>query len=191
MGCRLMAASGTVDSLVPAPTRPLRVVSDLSGTGVMPGETVAICPCLRGLPDPGGLWLAVLPIHDANAYLDDPAFSLPAAWAKAYVGVFALDRLRSTERIFSALKEKNVRRIVNLPSVSFVDGGTQRVFAELGFGPEAELAFLLCALDAGFEVAFCCRDPGRIPPDARPALSAIIVANDPGEELSIWNGEVS
>src|SRR5262245_41788389 len=81
----------------------------------------------------------------------------PAMRARLYFGVFALDRLRSTDHLLAALRAKGLRRLINLPSVSFFDASTARTFNMLDFSIEQEIAFLLRAKRAGFSVALCAR----------------------------------
>src|SRR5262249_49463449 len=76
---------------------------------------------------------------------------------RVYFGVFLLDRLRSTDHLFAGLRAKGVRRLINLPSVSFFDASTARTLDMLDFSIEREIAFLLQAKRAGFSVALCAR----------------------------------
>jgi predicted TIM-barrel enzyme len=157
--------------------------AERGGTG-----PVFICPSLSGLPMPAGLWLSILPIHDANAYVDeDWVLEGPASERdRLYFGVFALDRLRSPDRLLERLRAKGVSRIANLPTVSFFDATTAANLGALGFRPERELAFLLQARRAGFGVAFCTGQESSVGPAERRELDFVIVHDRPGAALSVF-----
>jgi len=125
---------------------------------------IVVCPCLAGLPADLALRMSILPVHDANAWLDaaDVPDIPPSLRDRLYFGVFALDRLRSRERILARLVAKGVPGVVNLPSVSFFDGQAGRTLGSLGFGPSDELDFLRAAGRTGLRIAFCA------PPGAGP-----------------------
>jgi predicted TIM-barrel enzyme len=148
-------------------------------------ETVLVCPWLKGLPPDSALWVSALPIHDANAFIDDDArITAPAAMrARLYFGVFALDRLRSTDHLLAALRAKGLRRLVNLPSVSFFDASTARTFNMLDFSIEQEIAFLLRAKRAGFSVALCARR-GTENADAD-EFDFVLVHDGPGARMEV------
>lgn len=172
----MTAPPGTDLPLLDAPPSP----ADMPSAG-----PVLVCPWLKGLKRPDGLWLAILPIHDANAWLDeDWTLDLPAEAAdRLYFGVFALDRLRSAENILGSLRARGVRRIANLPTIACVDGATRASFAAMGFTPERELDVLLTAQAAGFGVAFCTDAPDQASPSARTALDFIVALDGPGRAL--------
>jgi predicted TIM-barrel enzyme len=128
--------------------------------GAVPsGSLVIVCPWLKGLPEESGLWIAALPIHDVNGYLDDdPGVTVPTELhGQLYFGVFALDRFRSLPRLFASLHAKGIERIVNLPSVSFFDGRSAGILQSLDLGCAQEVEFLRKAKSAGFRVALCAR----------------------------------
>jgi predicted TIM-barrel enzyme len=118
---------------------------------------VIVCPWLKGLPAESGLWMSALPIHDANEFVGSGA-AIDAGAApreQVYVGIFALDRFRPTAQLFAALRAMGVRRLINLPSVSFFDGRSGAMLEEIELGPAREVDFLLQARDAGFRIALC------------------------------------
>lgn len=156
--------------------------AERGGTG-----PVFICPSLSGLPMPSGLWLSILPIHDANAYVDeDWVLEGPASERdRLYFGVFALDRLRSPDRLLDRLRAKGISRIANLPTVSFFDATTGANLAALEFRPELELAFLLRARRAGFGVAFCTGQENAVGAAERRELDFILVHDRPGSTLRL------
>jgi predicted TIM-barrel enzyme len=123
------------------------------------GSVVIVCPWLKGLPEESGLWIAALPIHDVNGYLDeDSGTTVPMDLrGRLYFGVFALDRFRSLPRLFASLHAKGIQRIVNLPSVSFFDGRSAGILQSLDLGCAQEVEFLRKAKSAGFRVALCAR----------------------------------
>jgi predicted TIM-barrel enzyme len=146
-----------------------------------------ICPSLLGLPMPSGLWLSILPIHDANAYVDeDWVLEGPTSERdRLYFGVFALDRLRSPDRLLGRLRAKGISRIANLPTVAFFDATTRANLAALDFSPELELAFLLRARRAGFGVAFCTGQESTVAPAERRELDFLILHDRPGTKLRV------
>ncbi|MHB2165614.1 phosphoenolpyruvate hydrolase family protein [Alsobacter sp. R-9] len=126
---------------------------------------IIVCPCLAGFPAATALRTAILPVHDANAWLDAPKAPAipPALRERLYFGVFALDRLRSRERILTRLAAQGIPGVINLPTVACFDGQAGLTLASLGFGTEEELEFLLAARQAGLRAGFCTR-PGDHPP---------------------------
>jgi predicted TIM-barrel enzyme len=118
---------------------------------------VIVCPWLKGLPPDSGLWMSALPIHDANGFVRaDAALDAGAVpREQVYVGIFALDRFRPTAQLLAALHAMGVRRLINLPSVSFFDGRSGAMLEEVELGPAREVDFLLQARDAGFRIALC------------------------------------
>lgn len=116
-----------------------------------------ICPWMQGLARDSGPWLSALAVHDCNAFVDDDwTFEAPPDLrARCYFGVFALDRLRSTDGLLSLLRKRGVERIINFPSVSFFDGGMAKTLGALGLDAAAERAFLAKAQAAGFHIAAC------------------------------------
>ncbi|RDJ26676.1 hypothetical protein DWF00_00405 [Bosea caraganae] len=171
------------------PSRPFRIVAgtEQDWEGVAAGELVLVCPWLAGLDPATGLWLGALPIHDCNAFIDgDWRLDAPAQLReRCYVGVFALDRLRSGPQIFGPLRDKGVSRLINLPSVSFFDGATAQTFGRLSFTLESEIAFLAQARSLGFGTALCARS------EAEPALARmaqfdfVLRHRGPGHPLAI------
>jgi predicted TIM-barrel enzyme len=133
-----------------------RVPTDRTAAG---NDIILVCPWLAGLPAESALWVSALPIHDANGFVDgDLRLQAPAkVRARLYFGVFALDRLRSTDQLLAGLRSKGIERLINLPSVSFFDGTTAQTFDMLDFNLDREIAFLLRAKHAGFGVALCTR----------------------------------
>ena len=123
------------------------------------GPIVIVCPWLKGLPKESGLWIAALPVHDVNGYVDDePGMTVPMELrGQLYFGVFALDRFRSLPRLFASLHAKGIERIINLPSVSFFDGRSAGILQSLDLGCAQEVEFLRKAKSAGFRVALCAR----------------------------------
>src|SRR5438105_475662 len=84
------------------------------------GPITIVCPWLNGLDAESGVWISALPIHDLNAFLegDRPGRVESGDDERTYHGVFALDRFRSHPHLFSLLRTRGIRRIINVPSVS-------------------------------------------------------------------------
>ncbi|WP_342363861.1 hypothetical protein [Terrarubrum flagellatum] len=123
-------------------------------------DVYIVCPWMEGLAEDSGPWLAALAIHDCNAFIDrDWTLNAPPTLrARCYVGVFALDRLRSTDGLLSLLGKRSVERIINFPSVSFFDSAMAKTLGSLGLDVGAEREFLAKAQAAGFHVALCERE---------------------------------
>lgn len=149
-----------------------------------PAGPVIVCPWATGLRLPEDVWLSILPIHDANAWLESPE---PIAWHRTdpdrvFFSVFAIDKLRSPARIFAALRAKGIRGIVNLPSVGFFDGLSGNHMRTLDYAVERELEFLREAALAGFRVgAFTDRSEAITPADRR--MLTFILTGNPDEGL--------
>ncbi|WP_439495739.1 hypothetical protein [Bosea sp. (in: a-proteobacteria)] len=187
----LRRVPGTVGLPIGAgePSRPFRIVtgSERDWEGVAADELVLVCPWLAGLDPAAGLWLSALPIHDCNAFVDgDWALKAPADQReRCYVGVFALDRLRSGPQIFGPLRDKGVSRLINLPSISFFDGATALTFGRLSFTLESEIAFLAQARSAGFGTALCARSEIDLAPEKTAPFDFILRHQGPGQPLVI------
>jgi predicted TIM-barrel enzyme len=152
---------------------------------VTASDVVIVCPWLAGLPADSGLWISALPIHDVNSFVEDaPALTAPAkVRALLYFGVFALDRLRTTDQLLAGLRNKGVERLINLPSVSFFDGATAQTFDMLDFSFDQEIEFLRHAKHAGFGVALCARR-GLVlsPPDI---FDFVLLHSGPGGPMEL------
>jgi predicted TIM-barrel enzyme len=165
----------------------------------VPGERLAedtlviVCPWLASLPMPSGLWVSALPIHDANAFVDDerPYDIALAHAASVYFAVFAIDPFRTPDALAQRLLAKGVRRIVNLPSVSFFDAGTAEVFAGLNLGPAQERAFLKRTTALGLRVGLCTRSDAVPPPSERVLYDFVVCHDGPGSGLELFEPEGS
>ncbi|MCO5090611.1 hypothetical protein [Bosea sp. (in: a-proteobacteria)] len=190
-GSRASQVAADVGQPMPAGPagRPFRIVAGGSGDwdDLATDEIVLVCPWLSGLDPLSGLWLSALPIHDCNAFIDDRwMLDAPAPLReRCYVGVFALDRLRSGQQIFGPLRDKGVSRLINLPSVGFFDGATAQTFGRLAFTLESEIAFLAQARAAGFRTALCARPDTPAP--GQP-FDFVLRHNGPGHPLTIAEG---
>jgi predicted TIM-barrel enzyme len=156
-------------------------------------EIVVLCPWLKGLTPDVGLWASALPIHDVNGFVDgdwrlDPQDERSQS---AYVGLFALDRFRSPQRLLSQLRAKGVARIVNLPSVSFFDGRSTSILDSLALGHEQEVAFLRQAKLAGFRVALCARRNALGSMDDLNAFDMVLCHDGPRSTFTVWRSEAS
>jgi predicted TIM-barrel enzyme len=149
---------------------------------------VIVCPWLKGLPPDSGLWLSALPIHDANEFVRagvaiDAGTLSPA---QVYVGIFALDRFRPTAQLLAALHAMGVRRLINLPSVSFFDGRSGAMLEEVELGPAREVDFLLQAREAGFRIALCTTQArANQLADAAP-FDFLLIHEGPGRPLTAY-----
>ncbi len=146
-----------------------------------------ICPWLTGLPPETGPWLSALPISDVNAFTDDEApTEIPGHLADStYFGVFALDRFRQPARIFSKLRAKGIRRIINVPSVSFFDGQSAEIFETLGFSWSEEVEFLRRAAAAGLRSAVCGRAPVVLAREDADIFDFAVEHDGPGSQFIV------
>ena len=156
-----------------------------TGQAAVGDDVILVCPWLAGLPAESGLWVSALPIHDANSFVDgDLRVEAPAkVRARLYFGVFALDRLRSTDQLLAGLRSKGVERLINLPSVSFFDGSTAQTFDMLDFNLDREIAFLLRARHAGFGVALCTRRGSAL--SQYDMFDFVLVHDGPGRPMEL------
>jgi predicted TIM-barrel enzyme len=162
------------------------------GESLAPEETLLVCPWLAGLPPEQGLWLSALPIHDANSFVDRAEdFAVPAPLrARCYFGIFALDRLRSSELLLESLRRKGITRLVNLPSVSFFDGASARTLDALDFKPATEIAFLLQAKRMGFGVGLCVRTGVEIGAEDAASFDFLMSHRGPGEPIDFVRRDI-
>jgi predicted TIM-barrel enzyme len=113
------------------------------------------CPWLEGLPPKSGLWIASLPIHDANAVLLAAITSqsfrdMPTK--PAFVGVCLLDPFRQLSQVFSTLRAAGISGIVNLPTTGTFRGSMARALDDLGTGVNREIAMMAQARDHGLRI---------------------------------------
>lgn len=170
-------------------SRPFRIVAGTKGdwADIAADELILVCPWLGGLDPCTGLWLAALPIHDCNAFIDsDWTLDAPAQLReRCYVGVFALDRLRSGQQIFGPLRDKGVARVINLPSIGFFDGATAQTFGRLAFTLDSEIGFLMQARGLGFETALCARSDVVLAPERAAQFDFVLRHQGPDRPLRI------
>jgi predicted TIM-barrel enzyme len=148
-------------------------------------DVILVCPWLEGLPEESGLWISALPIHDANSFVDGDLRldAAPRLRERLYFGVFALDRLRSTDQLLAGLKSRGIERLINLPSVTFFDASTAQTFDMLDFNLDQEVAFLLRAKRAGFRVALCARRGTTLAHSG--SFDFVLQHDGPGEPLEL------
>lgn len=188
---RRPAATAISPALRSERPHPFRIVTGVEQdwASIASDELVLVCPWLSGLDPRTGLWLAALPIHDCNAFIDD-GWALdapPQLRERCYVGVFALDRLRSGQQIFGPLRDKGFSRLINLPSIGFFDGATAQTFGRLAFTLESEVAFMAQARASGFRTALCARADVAAAVAAGPAkpFDFVLRHSGPGNPLLI------
>jgi predicted TIM-barrel enzyme len=151
------------------------------GRGAEQAEVIVLCPWLKGLSPATGVWVSALPIHDVNCFVDSEGPIVPARKLRVpyYLGVFALDRFRSPDRLLARLRTKGVTGIVNVPSVSFFDGRSTSILESLDFGYEKEVDFLRRAKRSGFRVALCGRRDALDAIEDLDAFEAILCHDGP------------
>jgi predicted TIM-barrel enzyme len=154
-------------------------------------DVIVLCPWLKGLPAETGPWIAALPIHDVNDFVDsDERLDVGAGRRPPiYVGLFALDRFRSSARLLTQLRKKGIERIVNLPSVSFFDGRSTSILDSLDLGYEKEVAFLREAKLMGFRVALCTRRAALRAIEDVGMFDAVLCHDGPRTAFTLWRPE--
>ena len=126
-----------------------------------PGEWVLYCPWLDAPGHETQLWLAVLGWHDVNGRLLAALEHLPTsavAHPNVFAGLFCADPFCDMRTLFAALLRVGIRGVINLPSVTFLDGEVAETLASLNLGAERELACLRQARKAGLRVVGCAAD---------------------------------
>jgi predicted TIM-barrel enzyme len=163
------------------------------GPGADQAEVIVLCPWLKGLSPTTGVWVSALPIHDVNGFVDSDGPLVPARWRRVpyYLGVFALDRFRSPDRLLARLHTKGVTGIVNVPSVSFFDGRSSSILESLDFGYEKEVDFLRRAKRSGFRVALCGRRDAVDAIEDLDAFEAILCHDGPKSTFVLLRPEAT
>jgi hypothetical protein len=132
----------------------LRLVTAWPPTGPT-NATLVLCPFLAGLDPAVAFWLGGLAWHDANGTLLEVIGAVtPARW-RAYAGVFCVDPFRRDDDLFDALRRAGIEGIINLPTVSVIDGELVGILDSFQFGVGREIDFLRRAHMAGFRIAAC------------------------------------
>jgi predicted TIM-barrel enzyme len=117
--------------------------------------TLVLCPFLAGLDAAVAFWIGGLAWHDANAGLLD-AIRMPARRRhRIYAGVFCVDPFRRNDDVFAALREARIDGVINLPTVSVIDGELGTILSSFNLGIDREIDYLRRARDAGFRIAGC------------------------------------
>lgn len=123
--------------------------------GRLSDATLVLCPFLAGLEPAVAFWLGGLAWHDANATLL-AAIGTPARVPQpVYAGVFGVDPFRRDDDLFAALRRAGIGGIINLPTVSVIDGDLGNILASFTLGVQREIDFLRRAREAGFRIAAC------------------------------------
>lgn len=120
-----------------------------------PEPTWIFCPWLQGLPRRSNLWIASLPIHDANAVLLDAIRSdtfRSAPLKPAFVGLCLVDPFRQMKHVFQALAAAGIAGVVNLPTTGAFSGSMARALDDLGTGVNREITMLALARDQGLRI---------------------------------------
>ena len=117
--------------------------------------TLVLCPFLAGLDAAVAFWIGGLAWHDANASLL-AAIRAPARRRhRVYAGVFCVDPFRRDDDVFTALREARIDGVINLPTVSVIDGELGSILGSFNLGIDREIDFLRRARVAGFRIAGC------------------------------------
>jgi hypothetical protein len=124
-------------------------------SGRQPDATLVLCPFLAALDPATAFWLGALAWHDANASLL-AAIGTPARVSQpVYAGVFCVDPFRRDGDLFAALRRAGIGGIINLPTVSVIDGDLSNILGSFALGIQREIDFLRRAREAGFNIAAC------------------------------------
>lgn len=123
--------------------------------GQPPDATLLLCPFLAGLDLAMAFWLGALAWHDANATLLAAIGTPGRASQPVYAGVFCVDPFRRDGDLFAALRRAGIGGIINLPTVSVIDGDLSAILGSFTLGIQREIDFLRRAHEAGFRIAAC------------------------------------
>jgi predicted TIM-barrel enzyme len=118
------------------------------------GEWI-FCPWLQGLPRRSNLWIASLPIHDANAALLDAVASdafRNSPVKPAFAGVCLVDPFRQMKQIFQTIMAAGISGVVNLPTTGAFRGSMAQALDDLGTGVNREITMLALARDYGLRI---------------------------------------
>jgi hypothetical protein len=121
-------------------------------------DRLVLCPFLDGPNPETTFWLGPLAWHDVNARLLTAVQGTTPPRCTVYAGVFCVDPFRREEDIFAAIKAAGIQGIVNLPSISFMDGELATILGSFDLGVEREITFLSRARAAGLRIAGCTAD---------------------------------
>ena len=119
-------------------------------------EACVLCPVLAHYPrSPSHLaiWMSPLAAHSANEALLQALHGARRLGPRVYAGVFAADPLRVDAALIRAIKAAGVGGVINLPSVSFIDGEAGATLDHLGLGIDREIRFLIACREAGLRIA--------------------------------------
>lgn len=117
--------------------------------------TLVLCPFLAGLDAAVAFWIGGLAWHDANAGLLDAIRTPAQRRHRIYAGVFCVDPFRRDDDVFAALRAARIDGVINLPTVSVIDGELGSILGSFNLGIDREVDFLRRAHDAGFRIAGC------------------------------------
>jgi len=137
----------------------------LSDFPTRPGRGAIVCPVLARWPMPLADTLAHLPIASANAAVQAMLASLPVARARhgAHVALFAGDPFLHLPSLFRAAERAGIKRLAAYPTAQFYDGDTARAVAAVGYGLDADRAFVRSARRYGFQtLSFALDAPGAL-----------------------------
>jgi predicted TIM-barrel enzyme len=144
--------SGVLPSALDVQIRLVRAL-DSARLGSSVTRRWIFCPWLDRFPQETGLWVSVLAAHDANGTLFDALPAPGPSRPDVYAAVFTVDPFRSAEEIIRRIKQSVVGGVINLPSISFIDGVAGTTFEKLSLGTDRELEFLAGCSAAGLRVA--------------------------------------
>ncbi len=116
---------------------------------------MVLCPFLGGLDAAIAFWIGGLAWHDANAELLAAIRTPAMRHHRVYAGVFGVDPFRRNDDIFAALRNAGIDGVVNLPTVSVIDGELGGILGSFNLGADREIDFLRRAREAGFRIAGC------------------------------------
>lgn len=111
------------------------------------------CPWLKRFSGKNAFWLSVLAAHDANGVLLEALPPSGKYRPNVYAAVFAADVLRTPAQLIRSLKKAGIGGVINLPSVSFIDGEAGVTLNSLSLGVDRELEFLNACAKQGLRIA--------------------------------------
>ena len=139
------------------PNTELRIATDTTQLSkARSSERCILCPVLARYPRTPphlAIWLSPLAAHSANEALLQVLHDARRLGPRVYAAVFAADPLRTDAALIRAIKAAGVGGVINLPSVSFIDGEAGATLDHLGLGIDREIRFLTACREAGLRIA--------------------------------------
>lgn len=118
----------------------IRALSQISPRSLR--ATYIFCPWLKDVHNERDIWTSILAIHDINEEILSKLRPSETKWNNVYVGIFAVDVLRTPAELIRSIKVAGIGGVINFPSTSFIGDGTATIFNHLSLGIDREIDVL-------------------------------------------------